>query len=157
MRLFAVWRAAPVIVAIIVLFAAGSLAGCAPESAPGGAAAPLSIESAFARPAPAGGNGGAFITVVNAGSSADRLIAARSAVAPNIELHETVDDNGVMKMRPVPAGFEVPAKGRLELKPGGKHLMFLGLTSPLVDGKEVEITLVFEKAGEITVKAPIRL
>jgi len=142
---------------ILAVIAASTLAGCASGLAPGAPSAGLTVVDAFARPAPSGGNGGAFLTVVNAGSSADRLIAARSAVAPNVELHETIDDNGTMKMRPVPAGFEIPARGRLELKPGGKHVMFIGLTSPLVDGEEVEITLVFEKAGEITVKAPVRL
>lgn len=141
--------------AAIVLIIAGLAAGCTaiPAAAPH---AGLTIEGPFARPAPGSGQGGAFLTVVNAGSNADRLIAARSPVAPVTELHETIDDNGVMKMRPVPGGFEVPAGGRLELKPGGKHLMFVGLTTPLTAGSEIEITLVFEKAGEIAVKAPVQ-
>ena len=122
----------------------------------GASPAGLAVENAFARPAPSGGNGGAFLTIVNSGSTADRLVAARSSAAPSTELHETIDDNGVMKMRPVPGGFEVPANGQLELKPGGKHLMFVNLTSPLTAGSEVAITLVFDKAGEITIKAPIR-
>ncbi len=95
------------------------------------------------------------MTVLNGSDTPDRLIGARTSVAQTVELHETYDDNGVMKMRPVAGGFEVPAKGRLELKPGGKHMMFIDLGSPLENGKEIELTLVFEKAGEITVKAPI--
>ena len=147
-----------VVVAVLVAAwtVAIALAGCTSSPAPSTAPAGLTIESAFARPAPTGGNGGAFLTVVNPGSTPDRLIAARSPVAPATELHETIDDNGVMKMRPAPGGFEVPAQGRLELQPGSKHIMFVGLTTPLTDGSEVEITLVFEKAGEVTLKVPVR-
>lgn len=153
MTLFAKPRTAT-LASILIVFLA--LAGCATIPPPSSAPAGVTVQDAFARPAPAGGMGGAFLTVVNASDIPDRLIGARANVAPTVELHETYDDNGVMKMRPVPGGFEVPAKGRLELKPGGKHLMFVGLASPLEEGKEVEITLVFEKAGEMTVKAPIR-
>lgn len=88
--------------------------------------------------------------------SADRLVGATSPWAPTVELHETINDGGVMKMRPVPGGFEVPATGSLELKPGGKHIMLIGLNKPLVNGEEIEITLRFEKGGEITVKVPVR-
>lgn len=152
---------------VLALLIAALLTACAPGTtpAPGAAGDPtaaattasgLKVEGAFSRPVPAGGNGGAFLTVKNTGPSADRLISARSPVAPITELHETINDNGVMKMRPVPGGFEVPAKGQLELKPGGKHVMFVGLTTAIVAGTEVELTLVFEKAGEITVKAPVK-
>jgi copper(I)-binding protein len=141
----------------LAVVAASGVLGCTARSAPGAGSASLKIEDAFARPAPSGGNGGAFLTVVNAGPAADRLVAARSPVAPTIEFHETIDDNGIMKMRAAPGGFDVPANGRLELKPGGRHVMFIGLTAPLVEGEEVELTLVFEKAGQITVKAPIRM
>jgi periplasmic copper chaperone A len=133
------------------------LAGCAHAPAAGSVITPsgVSIQDAFARPAPAGGIGGAFLTVVNRGSTPDRLVGARTPVAQSVELHETIDDNGVMKMRPVPGGYEVPANGKLELKPNGKHLMFMGLSAPLKAGEELEITLTFEKAGDVTIKAPI--
>lgn len=146
------------VVLLIGLLCVGLLAACSGGAtpAPGAVAPGLTVENAFARPAPAGGAGGAFLTVINAGSEADRLIAVRSPAAPTTELHETIDDNGVMKMRHAPAGFEVPANGKLELKPGGKHVMFMGLTSALTEGGQVEMTLTFEKAGEITIQAPIR-
>lgn len=144
-------------VLIAGLICAVLIAGCAPNATPSasGPVPGLTIEDGFARPAPSGGMGGAFLTVVNGGSEADRLVSARSPVAPVCELHETVDDNGVMRMRPVAGGFEVPARGKLELKPGGKHVMFLNMTEPLRPGQEVEITLTFEKAGDITIKVPV--
>ncbi len=69
------------------------------------------------------------------------------AWAQTVELHETINDGGVMKMRPVPSGFEVPATGALELKPGGKHVMLIGLTKPMVGGEEIEITLQVREVG----------
>lgn len=139
------------IVAILVV--ALIVAGCA--GAGGGQG--VTVENSFARPSPSeGGNGGAFMTIVNSNEAPDRLISAQSAASKAVELHETTEEDGVMKMRPVPGGFEIPAKGRLELEPGGKHLMLIGLTAPLTAGQEIEITLVFEKAGALTVKVPIK-
>lgn len=128
-------------------------AGC---GAPGAAPA-ISVENPFARPSPSeGGNGGAFMTIVNTGATADRLVSAQSGASKSVELHETTEEGGIMKMRPVPGGFEVPANGRLELKPGGKHVMLIGLTAPLVTGQTVEITLNFEKSDPIKLAAPVR-
>ncbi|MGE5603390.1 MAG: copper chaperone PCu(A)C [Nitrososphaerales archaeon] len=143
--------------AIVTLVAVSLAAGCTSRPAAGLVVTPsgLAIRDAYARPAPAGGMGGAFLTVVNSGKAADRLVAARTPVAQSVELHETIDDNGVMKMRPVAGGYEIPANGKLELKPGGKHLMFVGLGTPLKVGEELEITLTFEKAGDVSIKAPI--
>jgi len=117
----------------------------------------ITVEDPFARPSPSeGGNGGAFMTIVNAAGTADRLISAQSPASKTVELHETTEVDGVMKMRPVPGGFEVPANGRLELKPGGKHVMLIGLTAPLAAGQTIEITLNFEKSGAIKVQVPVR-
>lgn len=141
------------VMSIVVL-----LAGC--TAIPGAnstqPASGVTVSEPFARPSPSeGGNGGAFMTITSRGG-ADRLVGASSAWAQTVELHETINDGGVMKMRPVPAGFEVPASGALELKPGGKHVMLIGLTKPMVGGEEIEITLQFEKSGEVTVKVPVR-
>ena len=59
-----------------------------------------------------------------------------------------INDNGVMKMREVP-GYDVPAKGSFELKPGGAHLMFMNIKQPFKEGERVPVTLTFEKAGEV--------
>ncbi len=156
MKSFGVARAGAA-AAIAVLVAITLAASCASRPPAGSVvtASGLTIQDAYVRPAPAGGIGGAFLTVVNPSSTPDRLVAARTSVAQSVELHETIDDSGVMKMRPVPGGYEVPAKGKLELKPGGKHLMFVGLGSDLKAGQELEITLTFDKAGDVTIKARI--
>lgn len=143
-----------IIVALALLLAAG----CAPLPAATGPAAGITIEGAYARPSPTeGGTGGMFMTIANGAGAADRLTGGSSPAAQTVEIHETIDDNGVMKMRPVPGGFEIPAGGKLELKPGGKHVMLIGLTAPLAEGQEIEITLNFEKAGPVTIKAPVKM
>jgi copper(I)-binding protein len=114
------------------------------------------IKDAFARATPAGAEtGGAFATIVNNGQAADRLVSASSPAAKTAELHETVDENGVMKMVHHPEGWEIPAGGTLELKPGSKHIMLIGLTAPLEAGKKIQITLNFEKAGAQTINVPV--
>jgi hypothetical protein len=114
------------------------------------------IKDPFARASPAGApTGGAFMTIVNNGQ-ADRLVSASSPAAGTVELHETVDENGVMKMVPRPEGWQIPVGGSLELKPGGKHIMLINLTAPLEAGKTIQITLNFEKAGAKTIEIPVK-
>ena len=132
-------------------------AGCAPLPPTPGAGGGISIDGAYARPAPAaGGNGAVFLTIENAGPAADRLVSASSAAAATVEIHETIDDGGVMKMRPLVDGIAIAGGESADLQPGGKHIMLIGLAAPLVAGQEIELALVFEKAGAITVKAPVR-
>lgn len=115
----------------------------------------LTIEHPFARATTAHAmTGAAYFSVRNAGAAADRLIAVKAAVSKRVGLHTNIHEGGIMKMRPIKA-VEVPAAGRVELKPGGKHVMFMGLKAPLVKGHEFPLTLVFEHAGEITVQVEI--
>ena len=97
--------------------------------------------------------GGVFLTIMDHGG-ADRLLSASSPVAGHLELHETVNDGGVMKMQPVPA-LPVASGQSLELKPGGYHLMAMELKQQLVPGASFPVTLHFEKAGDITAMATI--
>ena len=83
-------------------------------------------------------------------------MSASSPAAKTVELHETVDENGVMKMVHHPEGWEIPAGSTLELKPGGKHIMLIGLTAPLEAGKKIQMTLNFEKAGAQTIEVPVQ-
>lgn len=116
----------------------------------------LTVVNALARPAPLeGGNGAAFMTVLNGLDKPVRLAGIAGTAAKAIELHETVNDNGVMKMEPHPEGFEIPAGGTLELKPGGKHVMLLELTKPLAVGDSVDLTLNFEGSEPITLTVPV--
>lgn len=116
----------------------------------------LTVVDVRARPAPLeGGNGAAFMTVLNGLDKAVRLASISGDAAGAIELHETVNDNGVMKMEPHPEGFEIPAGGTLELKPGGKHVMLLGLTKPLAVGDSVDLTLNFDGSESMTLTVPV--
>ena len=116
----------------------------------------LHVIDARARPSPmAAGNGAVFLTVVNPTAAPDRLVSVASPVAAAAETHETVDDNGVMRMVPQSDGFEIPANGALELAPGGKHIMLLNLTQQLQPGQEIEVTLTFEHAPSITLTVPV--
>lgn len=110
----------------------------------------VSVENPWARPTPPSAKLGAgYLTVVNAGA-ADRLVGAASPAAARVEMHVTMRDGEIMRMREVKA-FELPAKGRLELKPAGAHLMFVDLKRPFKAGDKVPVTLKFEKAGEVKV------
>lgn len=90
-----------------------------------------------------------FLTIANTGTAPDRLIAVSSPEAANGELHEMSMENGVMKMRALPGGIEIPAGGTVKLAPGGLHLMFITLKAPLVEGGKLPVTLTFEKAGKV--------
>jgi hypothetical protein len=103
-------------------------------------------------------SGAAFMEIMNQTDTDDRLIDARSDVAERVELHTHQEDaNGVMRMIHVEEGFAIPAGGSHALARGGDHVMFLGLNQPFEHGDEIEVTLVFEQAGEITVTIPIDL
>lgn len=116
----------------------------------------LQIIQPWARASAGHGNAGAaFMTIVNSGDEEDRLISASTAVAKKTEVHETTSENGVMKMRMVKGGLTVPAGGKVELKPMGLHVMMMGVTEKLVEGKTLALTLVFEKAGSVELAVPI--
>ncbi len=116
----------------------------------------LTLAAPFARATlPNAPVAGGFVTVTNAGTQDDRLIAASSAVAGYMEVHEMVMDGDVMKMRELADGLPIPAGQTVELKPGGYHVMFMDLKQPLVEGETVEVTLTFERAGEIVLPLAI--
>lgn len=137
---------------LLVGAAAFVLAGCAtstPEAAPAPAddhtaADHISIVDAWTKSADEGMSA-AFGGLVNESDHDVTVISATSDAATMIELHETVaSDAGDMVMQEVDGGFVIPAGETFELTPGGNHLMFMGLTEPLVAGNEVEIELTFD-------------
>ena len=110
--------------------------------------AQVSAEHPWTRATPPGARTGAgFMQLKNAGA-ADRVVGASSPVAGRVEMHITVREGDVMKMREV-KGFDVPAKGSFELKPGGAHLMLMDLKRPIKKGEKVPLTLKLEKGGEL--------
>jgi copper(I)-binding protein len=113
------------------------------------------IADAWARATPGKApTGAAYLTVTNSGAAADRLVGASSPVAATTELHEDKEENGIMKMRPVPV-LPIAAGQSITLKPGGYHLMLTGLKAPLKQGESFPLTLTFEKAGAKEVQVAI--
>ncbi|MFT4097879.1 MAG: copper chaperone PCu(A)C [Rhodoblastus sp.] len=112
----------------------------------------ISLDHPWSRATPAGAPVGAgYVTLKNVGGAADKLLSATADVAGKVEIHEMSMDGGVMKMRPI-AGLEIPAGKSVELKPGGYHIMFMGLKQPLKAGDTIKGTLTFEKAGAMPVE-----
>ncbi|MBE3639446.1 copper chaperone PCu(A)C [Mangrovicoccus algicola] len=125
--------------------------------AAGAGAAEIAIRDAYARASgPQAVSGAGFMVIENAGTAADRLIGATSPAAERVELHgHDQGPDGVMRMRRIEDGIEIPAGGGHALARGGDHLMFLGLRRPFAPGDTVPVTLRFETAGEIGIEMPV--
>jgi copper(I)-binding protein len=98
----------------------------------------------------------AFMTITNAAHVDDLLISVTSDASKKTEIHTHImSDDGIMQMRHVPGGLGIPAQGEHVLERGGDHVMFMGLVKPLRDGDAVELTLIFENAGEVQITLPV--
>ena len=128
---------------------AASLAAAVPASAGG----PLTVEDARARILLPSRPGAAWLTIRNAGGE-DRLVGVESPAADRVEIHTHVHKGGVTAMRRVDA-VDVPAGGEAALEPGGDHLMLFGLKAGLETGDSFPLTLIFEKAGAVTVEVRV--
>jgi copper(I)-binding protein len=100
-------------------------------------------------------NSAAYLTLRNDGPADDRLIAVETEAAAKPELHTTKMADGVMKMRPL-EGVDLPAGGEATLAVGGSHVMLMGLRAPLHAGDSFPMTLVFEKAGRLSLEVEVR-
>ena len=160
-------RISPNLLVAIVL-ALLALAACGtPKSQPDAQPAPdvavmtpepevLAVTNVQARPSPLeGGTGAVYLTVLNGLNQPLTLTGATGDVAKSIEMHETINDQGVMRMEPRPEGFAIPAGTALELKPGGKHIMLMELAKPLVTGDVFKLTLHFDNASELVIDVPV--
>lgn len=105
--------------------------------------------------APTAKSGGGFMTITNKGTTADRLVAARSNVSSKVEIHEMRMDGSVMRMRELEKGLEIPPGATVALKPGSFHIMFMELNAPFAVSGKVPLTLVFERAGSIDVEMTV--
>jgi copper(I)-binding protein len=113
----------------------------------------LEVSNAWARATPAKAeNGAAYVTILS--PTPDRLLSASSPVAKKAELHTMEMAGMVMKMRPS-GGLDIPAGQPVALKPGGEHIMLIGLQQPLHEGQSFTLTLNFEKAGVRTVSVAV--
>jgi copper(I)-binding protein len=154
---------------LLVLLVMVTVAAC---GAPAGSS--IEIEDVWARPAmamkettesseggagmgqPMPGTGAVFMLLRNRGLEADRLVGGQTDVANVVEIHETVMEGEVMKMQMLANGLEVPAKGEVLLKPGGYHIMLIGMQRDLAVGDTFPLELQFEKSGILTVEPEVR-
>ncbi len=136
-----------------VLLLAGLLAGPL-TMAQGSKAAPVEIGHPYARSTAAGqAMSSAYLSLKNSGK-VDKLLSVSTPVAAAVEMHSMSMDGNVMRMRQIDA-IELPAGQVVELKPGGLHLMLMGLKQPLATGSQFEMTLVFEQAGPVKVQVEV--
>ncbi|MAH39368.1 MAG: hypothetical protein CL873_02370 [Dehalococcoidales bacterium] len=136
-------------IAITALLLAG-LAACTTDPTPR-----LSIQDPWARPAAMGvGTAAIYFTLVNEGNASDALVDVSSDAAESARFHETQMEGNIISMVPV-TRIEIPAKGLTELKPGGLHVMLMGLKQDLNNGDTVSVTLRFEKSDEVVVEAEV--
>jgi periplasmic copper chaperone A len=145
---------------IMRAFACAVLASCLlsqPVRAEEVASGNLVITQAWSRATPGGAKvAGGYLTIENKGSAPDRLLSGSSAVARSVEVHEMTINNGIMTMRPIEGGLSIEPGATVKFAPGGHHLMFLGLETPLKQGGQVPVTLTFEHAGEIKAMFEVR-
>lgn len=119
------------------------------------AQAKVSVEEGYVRLLPPGTpNTAAFMTLSNDAEKPVRLVAAASSVAARVELHTHLNDNGIMRMRQV-AHIEVPAGGRVQLQPGGLHVMLFDV-KPLTAAARVPLTLTFDDGQSLSLSLPVR-
>jgi copper(I)-binding protein len=134
---------------LVVLLSCGSPKG-----------ANIQVKDVWARPARETGEMGStsavFMVLENDGGEDDRLVGAQTDVAEMVELHETVMEGEVMRMQHLPDGIELPAGEEVLLKPGGLHVMLIGLTQNLQVGDSFEVVLEFEKSGTMSIDVEVR-
>lgn len=119
-------------------------------------AGPISVTEPWSRATPGGTTVAAgYVKLTNTTAEPDRLVGATFERAKSVEIHAMQNDDGVMKMRQMTEGVVLPPNVPVELKPGGLHLMLMGLNAPLQAGETVSGTLKFEKAGEVNVSFTI--
>lgn len=140
-------RIACVFVGLLMLPAAAA----AQEFRAGG----ITVVAPWARATPGGAKvGGAYLELKAAAGAGDRLVSVSSGAAGTVEIHQHINEGGVMKMRRID-GLAVPGGASVMLKPGGHHLMLMDLKQPLKPGDKLQLTLTFEKAGTLSVEGPV--
>ena len=118
--------------------------------------AQVEVVKPWARATPPGASvAGGYLVIRNKGASPERLVAASSPAAARVETHVTIRDGSISRMREV-KGYDIPAGGSLELKPGAGHLMFVDIKAPFKQGSKVPATLRFQHAGEVHVQFEVQ-
>jgi len=116
-------------------------------------ASPLvTIEGAWARVTKKG-NVAVYMTLKTPPDQKDVLVGGKCEAADRIELHTHTHERGIMRMRPVE---KMEVAGEKNLKPGGDHVMLMGLNKDLKVGQTINVTLHFEKTGDVAVSVPVK-
>jgi periplasmic copper chaperone A len=115
----------------------------------------VTIADAWVRAGTAGRPTAAYMVIRNVGTVADRLVGVHTDAAPEAQVHESRMEGAEMKMVHLEAGLEIPPGGKVLLKPQGYHIMLLEAARDLKEGDTVSLTLSFERAGDVTVSAPV--
>ena len=116
----------------------------------------IQVHHPWSRATPPGAKVGVgYMEIRNRGAQADRLVSASTPAAKHVEMHVTEHEGNVAKMRQVKS-FEIPARERYVLRPGGAHLMLVDLAQPLRKGERVKMNLRFERAGELEVEMEVQ-
>jgi copper(I)-binding protein len=115
----------------------------------------IQIENPWSRATPGGTKIAAgYMVVKNNSATADHLVSASSPNAGRVETHVHIREGDVMRMREV-KGYDIPAHGSFELKPGGAHLMLINIKAPFKAGDRVPVTLRFQRAGEVKIELAV--
>ena len=115
----------------------------------------IHVMKPWSRPLPpVSPNGAAYVTIMNMGSAPDRLVSVATPAAERAELHTHSMQGGMAKMRRLES-VDVGPGETVVFEPGGHHIMLMGLTTPLVEGKTYPLTLRFERAGEVEVEVMV--
>lgn len=116
----------------------------------------MEVHHPMARPAPlAGGTGAVYFLLHNHGNAPATLIGGASPASAAVELHTTINDNGVMRMRQITDGIEVNPGDEVVFEPGGMHVMLVDLVAPLDEGDTIELTLKFDGADDLVIEVPV--
>jgi hypothetical protein len=116
----------------------------------------LEIISPWSRATPKGAATAiGYMSIKNAGTTPDRLVGGSVDFASDFQLHSMVMEGDVSKMREL-NGVDIAPGQTIEFKPGGSHVMFVGLKHPLTEGEHVKGTLVFEHAGPVQIEYDVQ-
>ena len=127
--------------------------GGVPAVAQSYGAGPIVIEAPWSRATPGGAKvASGYMRIINRGPEPDRLIGGTTTVAGRLEVHESSSVDGVARMTPLAGGLVIRPGESVELKPGGVHVMLADLKHPLKEGDVISGTLMFERAGTVSVQ-----
>lgn len=124
-------------------------AGCVPQKN-------IQVQDAWCRPADEGENSAVYMTILNPTDEDDTLLSAACDEAEMTEIHMSMmDANGTMRMEKQES-VSIPARNRVEFKPGGLHIMLMGVKKNLSPGEQVTIHLQFQKSGKLSISVPVK-